>query len=251
MLPRLIARMDIKGPHLIKPVNLEGVRKVGDPKIFCAEYYNQGIDEIIYHDAVASLYNRNSLSELVEETAKNIFVPLTVSGGIRSLSDVELMLNSGADKVAINTAAIQRPEIIDEIASTFGSQCMVVSIEAKRKSNGSGWEVYTNCGREKTGIDALDWVKESVGRGAGEIFLTSIDHEGMCRGFDIELCAAVSSIAPIPVILSGGMGKAEDVVEAIAQGGADAVAIAHMLHYKKISIDDLRCCLREHSIPTR
>lgn len=251
MLPRLIARMDIKGPHLIKPVNLEGVRKVGDPKVFCADYYKQGIDEIIYHDAVASLYNRNGLGQLVEETARNIFVPLTVSGGIRSLCDVELMLNSGADKVAINTAAIESPEIINQISSAFGSQCMVLSIEAKRKPSGDGWEAYTNGGREKTGLDVMEWAKEAVDRGAGEIFLTSVDHEGMCRGFDIDLCGEVSSIVPIPVILSGGMGKAEDVVEAITRGRADAVAIAHMLHYKKTTVHDLRACLREHSIGAR
>lgn len=251
MLPRLIARMDIKGPNLIKPINLEGVRKIGDPKVFCQDYYTQGIDEIIYHDAVASLYNRNSLSDLVAETAKNIFVPLTVSGGIRNLSDVDVMLNSGADKVAINTAAVEHPAIIDEIASTFGAQCMVLSVEAKYKANENRWEAYTNCGREKTGLDVINWVKEAVDRGAGEIFLTSVDHEGICKGFDIELCSQVASAVPVPVILSGGMGNKDHVLDAILQGKASAVAIAHMLHYKKVRIDELRNYLREHSIPTR
>ncbi len=251
MLPRLIARMDIKGEYLIKPVNLEGVRKVGDPKVFSDDYYNQDIDEIIYHDAVASLYNRNSLNDLVEETAKNIFVPLTVSGGIRTLSDVEIMLNSGADKVAINTAAICNPEIINEVASTFGSQCMVLSVEAKRKPSGEGWEAYTNCGREKTGVDVLNWVREAEDRGAGEIFLTSVDHEGMRNGFDVELSKTVSEAVSIPVILSGGMGCVADVVDAIKIGKADAVAIAHMFHYKKISVDELRIGLRRNGILTR
>lgn len=248
---RLIARMDIKGPDLIKPVNLEGVRKVGDPREFALDYYAQGIDEIIYMDAVASLYDRNSLDGLVRETAHQVFVPLTVGGGLRTIADVDKMLHSGADKVAINTAALRNPEIVDEVARRYGSQCMVLSIEAKRRPDGRGWEAYVDCGREKTGRDVVQWVDEGVERGAGEIFLTAVDMEGMCRGFDVELVHAVSSRVPIPVIASGGMGSPAHMIDVIEKGQADAVAVAHVLHYKKHAVSELREALLGHGIATR
>ncbi len=251
MLPRLIARMDIKGSDLIKPINLEGVRKIGAPKSFALDYYNQGIDEILYMDAVASLYNRNGLAQLVSETVRDIFVPITVGGGIRNLQDVESMLNSGADKVAINTAAIHSPELIDQVARRFGSQCMVLSIEAKRRSGQSGWEAYVDCGRERTNVDVVEWARQGVDRGAGEILLTSVDHEGMCQGLDVALSEAVSSKVSIPVILSGGMGTPQHMVEALINGKADAVAMAHVLHYKKLTVHELRLHLAENQISTR
>ena len=251
MLPRIIARMDIKGPDLIKPINLEGVRKVGNPEEFALDYYHQGIDEILYMDAVASLYDRNSLSDLVETTSREIFVPLTVGGGLRKLSDVESMLRSGADKVAINTAANKNPDIINQVSQTFGAQCMVLSIEAKKSSERpSGFEAYIDCGREKTGVDVLEWAKEAVDRGAGEILLTSVDHEGMNQGFDIPLADLVATQVPVPVILSGGMGQLEHLVEAFKEPISGA-AIAHSLHYKKHSVPEMRQALRESGVESR
>ena len=179
---RLIARLDIKGPNLIKGVHLEGLRVLGDPQEYASKYYAQGADELIYIDIVASLYGRSKLPEIVSRTVENIFIPLTVGGGIRNIDDVKELLRAGADKVAINTAAVQRPELISEISRRFGSQCMVLSIEAKKQSDGL-WEVYTDSGREKTGIDVVDWAEEGVSKGAGEILLTSIDAEGLGEGF--------------------------------------------------------------------
>jgi cyclase len=248
---RLIARMDIKGPDLIKPVNLEGVRKVGNPNAFALDYYRQGIDEIIYMDAVASLYGRNSLDELVRQTARQVFVPMTVGGGIRSLADVEKMLRAGADKVAINTGAIRDPSIIDAVATRFGSQCMVLSIEAKARPDRNGWEAYVDSGREKTGIDAIAWAREGVERGAGEILVTSVDMEGMRRGFDLRLTRAVSDAVPVPVIASGGMGAPEHLLAVLEEGRADAVAIAHVLHFRQMTVADLRATLRAAGIATR
>lgn len=233
---RVIARLDIKYPHLIKGVNLEGVRIVGDPNQFAKKYYNAGIDEILYHDAVATLYGRNNLEELVRYTAKDIFVPMTVGGGIRTVSDVDLMLRAGADKISINSAVISNPILIKEIASRFGCQCVVVSIEAKKKMGNKHWEAYTDGGREKTGVDVLEWVEIATEMGAGEFLLTSIDQEGTCEGYDIELIKAVSAKTKIPIIASGGMGKNEHALKAIEFGGADALAIAHVLHYEKINL---------------
>lgn len=236
---RLIARLDIKGPNLIKGIHLEGLRVIGDPREFARLYYKQGMDEIVYMDVVASLYGRNSLHDIVRKTAQDVFVPLTVGGGVRSVDDVRELLRSGADKVAINTAAIKNPELIREIAHVFGSQCLVLSIEAKRQGKDS-WEAYTDNGREKTGLDVIDWVRKGVALGAGEIMITSVDQEGTCKGFDIELVRAVSDAASIPVIASGGMGKTEHLVDVITQGHADAVAVASILHYKRASLPEIR-----------
>jgi len=247
---RIIARLDIKAPYLIKGINLEGVRKVGDPKIFAQRYYNEGADELIYMDAVATLYQRNSLAELVQHTAKNSFIPITVGGGVRTLSDAENLLRRGADKIAINTAAIHRPEFIDDVSKRFGSQCMVLSIEAKRRPDG-GWEAYTDNGREHSGVDALEWAVQGADRGAGEILLTSVDQEGTRKGFDIDLCKIVSESVPIPVIISGGMGHADDFVRVVKDGHADAVAMADVLHYQRISMDEIRAAATDAGIAVR
>lgn len=236
---RLIARLDVKVPNLIKGVHLEGLRVVGEPEEFARKYYDAGIDEIIYMDCVASLYGRNSLSEIVSETAKQIFVPITVGGGIRSTDDVKQMLRCGADKVAINTAAISEPELITSVSRRFGSQCMVLSIEAKQKG-ASSWEAYTDNGREHSGRDVVEWAKEAVERGAGEILLTSIDREGTRKGTDISLIKAVSDSVTVPVIASGGVGRAEDLVAAVKEGHADAIAMADILHYERIPLDVVR-----------
>jgi len=236
---RLIARLDIKGPHLIKGIHLEGLRKVGDPKEHAVRYYEQGIDEILYMDIVASLYDRFSLSDLVERTAREIFIPLTVGGGLRSREDVRQALKSGADKVAVNTAAIRRPEFITEISEEWGSQCVVASIEVIRQPGGN-WLCFTDNGREHTGRDAIEWAQEAVARGAGELLVTSIDQEGTQKGFDVDLCRAITSVVDRPVILSGGMGELAHVPPAVETGGADAIAMAHVLHYNKFAVDQVR-----------
>jgi imidazole glycerol-phosphate synthase subunit HisF len=229
-------------------VNLEGVRRVGDPHEFAVRYANEGIDEILYMDAVASLYGRNSLADLVSRTTEAVFVPVTVGGGIRSTDDVRAMMLAGADKVAINTAAVARPELITEVARKFGSQAMVLQIDAKRK--GDGWEVYCDGGRQPSGKDAIEWAREGVERGAGEILLTSIDHEGTRRGFDEGLARAVAGGVGVPVVASGGCGNAQHAAAAI-KAGADAVAIAHVLHYRLATIEQIKEAMSKAGIPVR
>lgn len=247
---RLIARLDIKGPNLIKGVHLEGLRVIGDPQQYARRYYDEGADELIYMDIVASLYGRNSLADLVRRTAHDIFVPMTVGGGIRSADDVRALLRAGADKVAINTAAVARPELISEVARRFGSQCMVLSIEAKRVAPGR-WEAYTDNGRERSGRDVHAWAMEAVDRGAGEILLTSVDQEGTRKGFDLDLIRNVSDAVPIPVIASGGMGHPDHVVAVVRDAHADAAAIADVLHYKRFSMASIRQAAVEAGIPVR
>lgn len=247
---RVIARLDVKGPNLIKGIQLEGLRVVGKPLDFAQKYYQQGIDEIIYMDSVASLYGRNNLSDVVAETSRNIFIPVTVGGGIRSVDDAWNLFKSGADKVAINTAAIKNPELISDIAARFGNQAVVVSIEAKKVGSGR-WECYVDNGREKTGVDVLDWAKQVETLGAGEILLTSVEQEGTQKGFDLELVAAVSNLVKIPVIASGGMGTLNHFEECVLDARADAVAIAHVLHYDKVSVNDIKKFAIEKEIPVR
>lgn len=236
---RLIARLDIKGPNLIKGVQLEGLRVIGDPQEFATRYYRDGIDELIFMDIVASLYGRNSLTEIVSHVAQDVFVPLSVGGGVRSLEDVHNLLRAGADKVAINTAAIKRPEVITEVSRRFGAQCMVLSIEAKKVGPGK-WEVYHDNGRERTGLDVVEWARRGQDLGAGEILLTSVDQEGTRGGFDTELISAVSTSVSIPVIASGGMGKMEHLIQAVSTGRADAVAFADILHYGRMDVASIR-----------
>jgi cyclase len=247
---RLIARLDIKGPNLIKGVHLEGLRVVGDPRKFSKEYYEAGIDEIIYMDSVASLYGRNNLSEMVRQVARQVFIPITVGGGIRSVEDVRSLLRSGADKVAINTAAVKRPELVREVALSFGSQCIVLYIEAKRK-RGGGWEAFTDNGREHSGLDVIQWAKRGVDLGAGEILLTSVDQEGTRKGFDVELLHVVSTSVPVPVIASGGMGEVRHLVDVIDRGKADAVAMADVLHYGRLTLRQIRDQLLEAGLMVR
>lgn len=248
---RLIARLDVKAPYLIKGVHLEGLRKMGDPQEFAERYYEEGIDEIIYIDAVASLYQRNTITDLVRKTAANVFIPITAGGGVRSLTDAKDLLRAGADKVAINTAAVQRPELITEISRTLGSQCMVLSVQAKRRLGGAGWEALCDQGREHTGLDVIEWVKRGQELGAGEILLTSVDREGTRSGFDVKLLRSVTDSVTIPVIASGGMGKFADLVSAVADGGVTAAAVAHVLHYKEFGIADIRAAAVKQGIRMR
>lgn len=247
---RLIARLDIKGPNLIKGIRLEGLRVIGDPQHYARRYYEGGADELIYMDIVASLYGRNSLTDIVKRAAQDVFIPMTVGGGIRSVDDVREILRCGADKVAINTAVIKRPELITEVARKFGSQCMVLSIEAK-KTGGGRWEAYTDNGREKTGLDAVEWAQRGVELGAGEILLTAVDREGTRKGFDVELTRAITDAVPVPVIASGGMGSTAHMFEVHQQGHADAVAMADILHYDRMSIPDIRQTALQAGLPVR
>jgi cyclase len=247
---RLIARLDIKGPNLIKGIHLEGLRVVGNPQAFARRYYEEGADELIYMDIVASLYGRNSLKDIVSRTARDVFIPLTVGGGVRSVDDVRELLRAGADKVAVNTAAIRRPELITEVSRAFGSQCMVLSIEAKRRAGG-GWEAFTDNGREHTGLSVVDWARRGTELGAGEIMVTSVDQEGTRRGFDVELVKAVSDAVTVPVIASGGMGTVDHLVDVCERGGADAVAMADALHYSRLELPDIRRQARERGLNVR
>ena len=236
--PRLVARLDIKGAALIKGIQMEGIRKLGDPREFAVDYYKNGIDELIYMDSVASLYERDVIYDLVSQTAENVFVPITVGGGIRSVDEARKMLRAGADKIAINTAATKRPELISEVANAFGSQCMVLQIDAKKIER--GWEVYCDCGREPTGLDAIEWAERVTGLGAGEILLTAIDKDGTRSGMDYELIAAVTGAVPIPVIGSGGVGGADHIKRAVTDANADAIAVASAFHYRKITPEEAR-----------
>jgi cyclase len=235
---RLVARLDIKAPNLIKGVHLEGLRVIGDPNEYARKYYQAGIDEILYMDIVASLYMRNNLTAVIQRTVRDVFVPITVGGGIASIDAARDVLRAGADKVAVNTAATKRPELIGEIARRFGSQCMVLSIEAKRRAG--GWEVYTDNGREPTGLDVISWAKKGVELGAGEILLTSVDQEGTRSGFDVELVSQVASVVAVPVIASGGMGTLDHFADVVGKGKASAVAMADVLHYDRIEVGEVR-----------
>ena len=244
---RIIARLDIKSEKVVKGINLEGIRKIGDPKDLALKYYTEGIDEIIYMDVVASLYERNTITKFIKEAASQIFVPLTVGGGIRNLKDIRMVLNNGADKVAINTAAIKNPSFIKEAAKAIGSQSIIISIEAKRQKG--YWEAYYDNGREKSGLDVISWAIKAQEYGAGELLITAVDKEGLENGMDIELLKMLRKEIRIPIIFSGGVGSANDV--AMVAQEADAVAIASIFHYNKISINELKQELNKKNIKTR
>lgn len=247
---RVIARIDVKNEHAIKGIHLEGLRKVGDPNLLAKKYYDDGIDEIVFMDAVAAYYDRNSLSHIIEKACKDVFVPITVGGGIRSLKDIQTALNSGADKVAINTMALKDPNFICKASKVFGSQCIVSSIDAKKTQSGS-WEAYYDNGREPSSRDVIDWAKEVEKLGAGEIMLTSIDAEGTKKGFDLELCQAVASVVSIPVIASGGAGSSEHVNELLDSSNVDAVALASVFHYDLETVDKIKGNMSAKGIKVR
>lgn len=230
---RVIARLDIKGPNLVKGVHLEGLRVLGRPEWFAARYYQDGADELIYLDQVASLYGRNNLVEIVSRAAEQIFIPMTVGGGVRSVEDIHRLLRAGADKVAINTAAIKNPQLIRQGALAFGSQCIVLYIEAKRRASGR-YECLTDNAREVSGVDVFEWAQRAVDLGAGEILLTSVDQEGTGKGYDVELVARVAQSVKVPVIAAGGAGNPEHVRRVIVEGKADAVCAASIFHYAMV-----------------
>jgi cyclase len=227
---RIIARLDIKGPNLVKGVHLEGLRVLGKPEQFARFYYESGADELIYMDVVASLYNRSSLHEIIERTARDIFIPLTVGGGIRTLDDIYGVLRVGADKVSLNTAALKNPKIISEASRKFGSSTIVVAIEAIKQPDGV-YFAFTDNGREYTGVEVLGWARQVERLGAGEIILTSVDREGTGKGFDIELTSMVANAVSIPVIAHGGAGNLEHIKDIFLDTEVSAVAISSILHY--------------------
>lgn len=247
---RIIPCLDVKNGRVVKGVNFVNLTDAGDP-VECARVYDKaGADELVFLDITASSDARETVVDMVRAVAKQVFIPFTVGGGIRTVEDFRRILNAGADKVAVNSAAIKRPELISEAAEVFGSQCVVCAIDAKRRENG-GYDVYLNGGRVNTGIDAVEWAKEAERRGAGEILLTSMDADGTKAGYDIELTRKVSESVKIPVIASGGAGAMEHFLDAFRDGRADAVLAASLFHFKEIEIMDLKKYLADNGEDVR
>jgi cyclase len=237
--------------RVVKGVSFVNLRDAGDPVELAAFYNQEGADELVFLDITASSDSRNTMIEVVQRTADQIFIPLTVGGGIRTTDDMLQILRAGADKVSVNTAAIARPELITEGAEIFGTQCIVVAIDAKGRADGSGWDVYTHGGRKNTGIDAVAWARQMAEYGAGEILLTSMDRDGTKIGFNLPLTRAVSDAVDIPVIASGGVGNLEHLVEGIQQGGADAVLAASIFHYGEHTVGEAKALMASRGIPIR
>lgn len=235
---RLLTKLEVKSPNVIKGIQLEGLRVVGKPDAMAEAYYNQNIDEIMYVDVVASLYERRQIIETVAEAAKKIFIPMTVGGGIRSIEDIQKALEFGADKVTINTAAVANPKIIEQGSLKYGSQCILVSIEAK--SRGGWWEVLTDNGRQSTGVSVADWVTEVQDRGAGEILLTSIDKDGTRKGFDLDLYNSVSADVAVPLIACGGFGTPEHIRDLLNVARIDAICCGAALHFNDVSVAEIK-----------
>jgi len=247
--PRIIARLDVKTENVVKGIRFEGLRVMGVPDELSTRYYEQGADELLYIDTVASLYGRNNLTDIVKQAASHIFIPLTVGGGIRTVQDAQTLLRSGADKIAVNTAAINRPELIQELAAVLGSQAVVVSLQVKQVSSGN-WEAYVDNGREKTGRDALEWAKQAEELGAGEFIATSVDRDGTGQGFDEAFLSRLSSTVSVPTIAGGGGKGPDDVVKIISSTDVSAVAVASMLHYNRTTISAIKRELNSAGIPT-
>jgi imidazole glycerol-phosphate synthase subunit HisF len=249
---RIIPCLDVDRGRVVKGTKFLNLRDAGDP-VECAKAYDeQGADELVFLDITASSDNRGTMIDVVERTANECFMPVTVGGGIRTVEDVRAMLRAGADKVSLNTAAVARPELIRECAATFGSQCMVVAIDAKRSPDAPGrWEVYTHGGRKPTGMDAVEWARRVCKLGAGEILLTSMDADGTKSGYDLELNRAVSENVPVPVIASGGAGKLEHLRDVLTKGKADAVLAASIFHFGEYRVADVKKYLKDQSIPVR
>jgi cyclase len=249
---RVIPCLDIKNGRVVKGIHFEGLRDAGDPVDLARHYDSEGADELVFLDITATSDQRKPVVELASRVAECIFIPFTVGGGIRTIEDIAEALQAGADKVSLNTAAIAEPEFIRRAAENFGSQCVVIAIDARRRSTGSpGWDVYSHGGRTNTGLDVIDWVKRVEALGAGEILLTSMDGDGTQAGFDTELLAAVSRSVQIPVIASGGAGTPEHLVDAVTQGKADAVLVASILHDAKVRIRDLKSHMASRGIEVR
>ena len=244
---RIIPRLDIKGPNLVKGIHLEGLRVLGKPSDFAKYYYEQGADELMFMDVVASLYERNSLHDIISETSKSIFIPITVGGGLRSISDIKEVLRVGADKVCLNTAAIKNPQLVRDASRMFGSSTIVVAIEAIRESNGT-YLAYTDNGREYTGLDVFQWAQQIDELGAGEIVVTSVDREGTGQGYDLELISKVTNLVSIPVIAHGGAGKKEHVVDVLKDGNISSAMISSLFHYHYIKENESQASTLEGNV---
>lgn len=248
---RIIPCLDVKAGRVVKGVNFVNLIDAGDPVKVAKAYSDAGADEIVFLDITASSDERNIILDVVERTAEEVFIPLTVGGGIRSVEDIRAILNAGADKISMNSAAIKKPQLINEGAERFGNQCIVVAIDAKRVAWGSGFEVYIHGGRIPTGIDAVEWARQAEQRGAGEILLTSMDADGTKAGYDLGLTRAISEAVGIPVIASGGAGTMAHFLEAFEEGKADAALAASLFHFKELEIRDLKHYLKQEGIPVR
>lgn len=246
---RIIPCLDVYDGVVVKGVRFSNLRKVGDPAELAVEYMNQSADEIVFLDISATPRGRETMIDVVRRTAENLFIPLTVGGGVRSIDDFDRLLRAGADKVSVNTAAVKDRGLIRRASSVFGSQCVVIAVDAKR--TGGGWEIYVNAGREPTGIDALEWIKTCEYEGAGEILLTSIDADGTRLGYDIELLQAARRATSIPIIASGGAGSIQHIYEALTRGEADAALIASLVHYRQYSVAEIKKWLREKGVEVR
>jgi cyclase len=246
---RVVVCLDVKGDRVVKGVQFESLRDVGDPVVLAERYEADGADEIVYLDISASTEERSTLLDLARRTAERLFIPLTIGGGIRSADDVARALRAGADKVGVNTAAVETPTILTECAERFGAQCVVASIDAKR--DGHGWRVYTRGGRTPTSLDAVRWARECVERGAGELLVTSIDRDGARTGYDLELTATIADVVDVPVIASGGAGSAAHVCDAISRGHADAALVAGILHEGVTTVQRIKQEMARHGIPVR
>ena len=248
---RIIPCLDVDNGRVVKGIKFKEIRDAGDPVQIAKAYEEQGADELVFLDITASSDERGIMRDVVEETATTCFMPLTVGGGIRNVSNIRDMLLSGADKVSLNTAAILKPSIIDEASKTFGNQCIVVAIDAKKNTESEGWSVYTHGGRKKTELNAVTWAKEVVQRGAGEILLTSMDRDGTKIGFDLDLTRAISEAVEVPVIASGGVGKPSHLADGIIKGKANAVLAASIFHFGECTISESKLAMKEAGIPVR
>lgn len=246
---RVIVCLDVEGDRVVKGVQFQAMRDVGDPIALAKRYEAEGADEIVFLDISASADHRKTLLDVARRTAERLFIPLTIGGGIRTAADVGLALRAGADKVSINSAAVQRPAVLTEAAERFGAQCVVASIDAKRV--GDRWLVYTHGGRTPTTLEAVEWARQCAARGAGEILLTSIDHDGSRGGYDVELTGAISAAVAVPVIASGGAGRAEHVQDVLQHGGADAALLAGILHDGLTTVREIKALLAAGGVPVR
>ncbi|MBQ9442159.1 MAG: imidazole glycerol phosphate synthase subunit HisF [Selenomonadaceae bacterium] len=248
---RIIPCLDVKGGRVVKGTNFVGLRDAGDPVELAKKYDDERADELVFLDITASHEGRGTMVEVAKNCAAQVFIPFTVGGGIRTAEDMRVMLKAGADKISINSAAVKNPEIISDGAKKFGSQCVVLAVDAKRRENSAGWEIYVNGGRTPTGLDCLDWVKKAVALGAGEILLTSMDADGTKDGYDIELTRAVSESVNVPVIASGGAGEIEHFYKVLTEGKADAVLAASVFHYGKYTIRQVKEYLKNRGVEVR
>jgi cyclase len=250
-LKRVIPCLDVADGRVVKGTNFIDIRDAGDPVELAERYDAAGADELVFLDITATHENRDTIVDLARRTADNVFIPFTIGGGIRSVADAQAVLDAGADKVSINSAAVARPELINELAAQFGAQCVVLAIDAKARADGAGWEVYVAGGRKNTGLDVLEWVREGVERGAGEILLTSMDRDGTNDGYDLALTRAVSDAVSVPVIASGGAGELSHMVDALTAGGADAALVASIFHYGKHTVAEAKAALAAAGVPVR